>query len=71
MGATAADTQREIEEIRKDVSSAARELRFRIRRATDPRNVTRAVEEHPAALVGVGLAALLGARSRPRRPPAC
>lgn len=58
MGATAADTQREIEEVRKDVSSAARELRHRILRATDTRNVTAAVEEHPAALVGVGLGAL-------------
>ncbi|MDP8923326.1 MAG: hypothetical protein M3O34_10685 [Chloroflexota bacterium] len=57
MGATAADTQREIEEIRKDVSSAARELRHRVLRATDPKNVTTAVEEHPAALVGVGLGA--------------
>ena len=57
MGATASDTQREIEEIRKDVSSAARELRHRILRATDTRNVTTAVQEHPAALVGVGLGA--------------
>ena len=58
MGATAADTQREIEEIRKDVSSAARELRLRILRATNPRNVTTAIQEHPAALVGVGLGAV-------------
>ena len=55
MGATAADTQREIEEIRKDVSSAARELRHRIRRFTDLRSIKRAVLEHPAALVGVGV----------------
>ena len=61
MGATAADTQREIEEIRKDVSSAARELRHRIvrvkARATDTKTVTGAVQDHPAALVGVGLGA--------------
>ena len=62
MGATAADTQREIEEIRKDVSSAARELRHRIvrtkDRATNPQTYTAAVQEHPAALVGVGLGAV-------------
>ena len=59
MGATAADTQREIEEIRKDVSSAARELRLRILRLIDTKkNVATAVEEHPAALVGVGLGAV-------------
>ena len=61
MGATAADTQREIEEIRKDVSSAARELRHRIvrakARATDTRTVTTAIQAHPAALIGVGLGA--------------
>ena len=62
MGATASDTQREIEEIRKDVSSAARELRHRILRATDTKtlttNATTTVKEHPAALVGVGLGAV-------------
>ena len=62
MGATAADTQREIEEIRKDVSSAARELRHRVLRVTDraknPETYTSAVQEHPAALVGVGLGAV-------------
>lgn len=58
MGATAADTEREIVEIRKDVSSAARELRLRFLRATDTRNISVAVGEHPAALVGLGLGAL-------------
>lgn len=62
MGATATDTQREIEEIRKDVSSAARELRHRVfratDRATDTRTYTTAVQDHPAALVGVGLGAV-------------
>jgi len=58
VGATAADTQREIDEIRKDVSSAARELRHRFLRATDTRNVSAAVEQHPAALIGIGLGAV-------------
>jgi hypothetical protein len=62
VGATAADTQREIEEIRKDVSSAARELRHRILRTTsqvtDPGTYTTAAQEHPAALAGVGLGAV-------------
>jgi hypothetical protein len=62
VGATAADTQREIEEIRKDVSSAALELKRRFVRATDTTRLKgearAAVTDHPAALVGVGLGAV-------------
>ncbi|MCC6179940.1 MAG: hypothetical protein IT305_31890 [Chloroflexi bacterium] len=57
MGATAADTQREIEEIRKDVTSAVREVKRRIARVTDLRLYARKAEEHPAAVVGAALGA--------------
>lgn len=58
MGATAADTQREIEEIRKDVSSAVRELKRRIRRALSPSTYAEMAREHPAAVAGLGLGAV-------------
>ena len=52
MGATAADTKREIEEIRKDVSSAVSELRRRVIRAVSPRTYLEFAKENPAAIVG-------------------
>lgn len=78
MGATASDTQREIEEIRKDVRSAVLELQRRARRTTDVKRQARHVQENPAAVGGVGLlltglAAVFAARAiaearRRRRP---
>jgi hypothetical protein len=58
VGATAADTKREIDEIRKDVSSAARELNRRVRRAVSPKTYLDFARENPAAIVGVGLGSL-------------
>lgn len=58
MGATAADTKREIEEIRKDVLSAVRELRRRVARAVSPQTYLDFARENPAAIVGVGLGGL-------------
>ncbi|MFN8637188.1 MAG: hypothetical protein U0893_25345 [Chloroflexota bacterium] len=58
MGATAADTKREIEEIRKDVSSAVSELKGRVIRAVSPRTYLELAQENPAAVIGVGLAGL-------------
>ncbi|MGE3909166.1 MAG: hypothetical protein AB7K36_07440 [Chloroflexota bacterium] len=58
MGATAADTQREIEEIRKDVSSAVSELKRRVTRALSPQTYLEYAQENPAAIIGVGLAGL-------------
>ena len=58
MGETAADTKREIEEIRKDVSSAVSELKRRIVRAVSPRTYLEFAQENPAAIVGVGLGGL-------------
>jgi hypothetical protein len=58
VGATAADTKREIEEIRKDVSSAVSELKRRVIRAVSPRTYLEFAQEHPAAIVGVGLGGL-------------
>jgi len=58
VGATAADTQREIEEIRKDVSSAVSELRARVTRALSPKTYLDYARENPAAVIGVGLAGL-------------
>lgn len=58
MGATAADTKREIEEIRKDVLSAVSEVRRRVARAVSPRTYLEFAQENPAAIVGVGLAGL-------------
>jgi hypothetical protein len=58
VGATAADTKREIEEIRKDVSSAVSELKRRVVRAVSPRTYLEFARENPAAVVGVGLGAL-------------
>ena len=76
MGATAADTKREIEEIRKDVSSAVSELRARVTRALSPKTYVDYAKENPAAIIGVGLAGLsfagvVMARSvaQSRRPP--
>jgi hypothetical protein len=58
VGATAADTKREIEEIRKDVSSAVSEVTRRIARAVSPRTYLEFAQENPAAVVGVGLGGL-------------
>lgn len=58
MGATAADTKREIEEIRKDVSSAVSELKRRVVRVFSPGTYLEFAQENPAAVVGVGLAGL-------------
>ena len=58
MGATAADTQREIGEIRKDVSSAVSELRARVTRALSPKTYVEYARDNPAAVIGVGLAGL-------------
>jgi hypothetical protein len=58
VGATAADTKREIEEIRKDVSSAVSELKRRVIRAVSPRTYLEFAKENPAAIVGVGLGGL-------------
>ena len=55
MGATAADTQREIDEIRKDISSAAEELVKRAGRVTDLGAYTRSAKDNPAALAVAGL----------------
>jgi hypothetical protein len=57
VGATAADTKREIEEIRKDVSSAVSELERRVKRAASPGTYLAFARENPAAVVGVGLGA--------------
>ena len=58
MGATAADTKREIEEIRKDVSSAVSELKRRVDRAVSLRTYLEFAQENPVAIVGVGLGGL-------------
>jgi len=58
VGATAADTKREIEEIRKDVSSAVGELKRRVLRAVSPNTYLEFAKENPAAIVGVGLGGL-------------
>jgi hypothetical protein len=58
VGATAADTQREIEEIRKDVSSAVGELKSRITRALSPTTYIEYAKENPAAVLGIGMAGL-------------
>jgi hypothetical protein len=58
VGATAADTKREIEEIRKDVLSAVGELRRRVARAVSPRTYLEFAQENPAAVVGAGMAGL-------------
>jgi hypothetical protein len=58
VGATAADTKREIEEIRNDVSSAVGEMQRRVVRAVSPRTYLEFAQENPAAIVGVGLTAL-------------
>jgi hypothetical protein len=58
VGATAADTKREIEEIRKDVSSAVSELTRRVTRAVSPQTYLDFAKENPAAVVGVGFGAL-------------
>jgi hypothetical protein len=58
VGATAADTRREIEEIRKDVSSAVGELKRRVLRVVSPQTYLDFARDNPAAIVGVGLAGL-------------
>lgn len=58
MGATSADTQREIEEIRKDVSSAVSELEKRLARAASPKTYLELARENPAAVIGLGVAGL-------------
>jgi hypothetical protein len=68
VGATAADTKREIEEIRKDVSSAVSELKRRVVRAVSPGTYLELAREHPAAIAGaalggLGIAGALVARS--------
>jgi len=57
VGETAADTKREIEEIRKDVSSAVSELRRRVMRVVSPQTYLDFARENPAAILGVGLGA--------------
>lgn len=57
MGETAADTRREIEEIRKDVASAVSELQRRVMRVVSPQTYLDFARENPAALLGVGLGA--------------
>src|SRR4030095_7848665 len=52
------DTKREIEEIRKDVSSAVSELKRRVLRAVSPRTYLEFAKENPAAILGVGLGGL-------------
>ena len=68
MGATSADTQREIEEIRKDITSATEELYKRIGRMMDMRVRSQQVKDNPAALGAVaiavaGLGGVAGARA--------
>jgi hypothetical protein len=58
VGATAADTKREIEEIRKDVSSAVGELKQRVVRAVSPSTYVELARDNPAAILGVGLGAV-------------
>lgn len=58
MGATSADTQREIEEIRKDVSSAVSELEKRLAHAASPKTYLELARENPAAVLGLGVAGL-------------
>jgi hypothetical protein len=57
VGATAADTRREIEEIRKDVTSAVSELKSRALRVVSPKTYLDFARENPAAILGVGLGA--------------
>ena len=64
MGATAADTKREIEEIRKDVSSAVGELRRRVIRAVSPQTYVEMARDNPAAVLGIGLGAVSWRDSR-------
>jgi hypothetical protein len=58
VGATAADTKREIEEVRKDVSSAVGELKRRVIRAVKPGTYVDLARHNPAAVLGVGLGAV-------------
>jgi hypothetical protein len=57
VGETAADTRREIEEIRKDVASAVGELQRRVVRVVSPRTYLDFARDNPAAILGVGLGA--------------
>jgi hypothetical protein len=58
LGATSVDTQREIEEIRKDISSAVSELEARLVHAASPKTYVELARENPAAVVGMGVAGL-------------
>jgi hypothetical protein len=58
VGATAADTKREIGEIRKDVSSAVGELKRRVVRAVSPATYVELARDNPAAVLGIGLGAV-------------
>ena len=58
MGETAADTQREIAEIRGDILSATRELEHRAARAASPSTYAEIARENPAAVAGIVLVGL-------------
>jgi hypothetical protein len=58
LGATSTDTQREIEEIRKDISSAVSELEARLVHAASPKTYVELARENPAAVLGLGVAGL-------------
>jgi hypothetical protein len=58
LGATSSDTEREIEEIRKDVSSAVSELEKRLVHAASPKTYVELARENPAAMLGLGVASL-------------
>jgi hypothetical protein len=58
LGETAADTQREIEQIRLDILSATRELEHRMARAASPSTYVDAARDNPAAVAGIVLAGL-------------
>jgi hypothetical protein len=59
LGATSADTQREIAEIRKDVASALDELDARVRGTFDLGTQARAVQDSPATVAGVAVVGLV------------
>lgn len=58
MGETAADTQREIEQIRLDVLSATRELEHRLGNALSPSTYVDIARENPAAVAGIVVAGI-------------
>jgi hypothetical protein len=59
LGATSADTQREIGEIRKDVASALEELDARVRGTFDVGAQARAAQSNPGAVAGLAVAGLM------------